>query len=155
MTLAIRFATLDDVDAIRALITSLLPMMTLHPNGEGAGQFIESFGVPAMQRYISAPNFRYQLAMLDGELAGVVAVRDNSHLFHLFVAQPLHGQGIGKQLWQAAWDDARALGNTGQFTVNSSMGALEMYKHWGFEPTSEPIQQHGIAYVPMRLKAQA
>lgn len=149
---AIRFATLDDVDPIRALITSLLPMMTIHPNGEGAEQFIESFGVPAMQRYISAPNFRYQLAMLNGGLAGVVAVRDNSHLFHLFVAQHLHGQGIGKKLWQAAWNDARSLGNPGQFTVNSSMGALEMYKHWGFEPAGGPIQQHGIAYVPMRLR---
>jgi GNAT superfamily N-acetyltransferase len=148
----IRFATLHDVDAIRSLITSLMPMVTIHPEGEGAEQFVESFGVPAMRRYVSAPNFRYQLAMLNGELAGVVAVRDNSHLFHLFVARHLHGQGIGRQLWQAAWDDARALGNTGHFTVNSSMGALEMYKHWGFEPTSEPVQQHGIAYVPMRLR---
>ena len=46
MTPAIRFARLDDVDAIRALITSLLPMMTIHPNGEGAEQFIDFQRIP-------------------------------------------------------------------------------------------------------------
>ncbi|UGQ45139.1 GNAT family N-acetyltransferase [Massilia endophytica] len=151
MNPTIRFATPDDVDAIRALIMDLMPMMTIHPDAQGAEQFLESFGVPAMQRYVSAPNFRYQLAFVEGELAGVAAVRDNSHLFHLFVARRFHGQGLGRVLWKAAYDDALSLGNPGQFTVNSSVYAFDMYRHFGFEPTSGKIEQHGIAYIPMRL----
>jgi GNAT superfamily N-acetyltransferase len=147
-----RFATVDDIPAIRDLILDLLPFMTLHPDGEGAEQFLESFAPPAMQRYVTAPNFRYQLAMVDGELAGVVAVRDNSHLFHLFVARPYHGQGLGRRLWQMAREDARTLGNPGQFTVNSSVYALEMYRRFGFEASGPKVEQHGIAYVPMRLQ---
>ena len=51
----------------------------------------------AIQGYVSASNFEYFVAESQGLLAGVVALRDNGHLFHLFVAEPFQGQGPWRQ----------------------------------------------------------
>lgn len=49
---------------------------------------------------------------------GVVGVRDNSHLYHLFVAKPFQGCGLGRRLWEHAKAQYLAAGNPGVFTVN-------------------------------------
>jgi predicted GNAT family N-acyltransferase len=79
-------------------------------------------------------------------------VRDNTHLFSLYVGTAWHGQGIGKRLWEAARDGALARGNPGTFTVNSSTFAESMYRHLGFEATGPVAEMHGIRFVPMRLE---
>jgi len=100
---------------------------------------------------IRAENYRYQVAYMNAALAGVVAIRDNAHLFSLYVAQPWQGQGLGRKLWEAAREDAIKRGNPGSFTVNSSAFAEKTYLRWGFEPTAPTQEMHGIRYIPMRL----
>lgn len=152
--LAIRLATPADATAIGSLILDLLPFLTLHPQGEGAEQFIANVGIDAQRRYLAQENFRYHVAYLGDELAGVVAMRDNGHLFHLFVRAALHGQGLGRRLWELARDEALARGNPGAFTVNSSDHAEPMYRRLGFEPTAPRAEHDGIAYIPMRWDAR-
>ncbi|QGZ39160.1 acetyltransferase (GNAT) family protein [Pseudoduganella flava] len=153
--LAIRRAGIDDADAIGALIADLLPFLTLHPDGRGAAGFIASVGAPAQRRYLAQPNFRYHVAADGGSAmpAGVVAMRDNGHLFHLFVRRDLHGRGLGRQLWEFARDEAIALGNPGTFTVNASDHAVAMYRRLGFVPAAPRAEHDGIAYLPMRWQA--
>ena len=83
-------------------------------------------------------------------MAGVVAMRENTHLFHLFVPRALHRQGMARQLWRAARDASIARGNTTGFTVNSSVYALPFYESLGFVATAPRVEADGIAYVPMR-----
>jgi GNAT superfamily N-acetyltransferase len=154
MTTTIRFATPEDAPAIHALIMALQPMLTIAPDGEGADQFLASIQPEVIAANIGAGNYRYQLALLGDTLAGVVAVRANTHLFSLYVAKEFHGQGLGRQLWQAARADALQRGNPGNFTVNSSELAAQVYQGWGFQPTDTMQENHGIRYIPMRLELQ-
>ncbi|MGW8393824.1 GNAT family N-acetyltransferase [Pseudoduganella sp. HUAS MS19] len=148
----IRSAVVDDAAAISALILSLQPYLTIEPDGSGAEEFLVSFSPDIIRRNLLDEHYRYQLAFDGDVLAGVVAVRDNSHLFSLYVGSPWHGQGIGKRLWEHARDSALARGNPGSFTVNSSTFAEAMYRHLGFAATGPVAEMHGIRFIPMRLE---
>jgi GNAT superfamily N-acetyltransferase len=153
MRATLRFATPDDARAISALIVDLQPFLTIAPDGAGAEQFMATVQPEIIAANLRADNYRYQLALQGTALAGVVAVRDNAHLFNLYVAKQFHGHGLGRQLWEAARDDALERGNAGSFTVNSSAYAEQVYRRWGFEPTAPVQEQHGLRYIPMRLGA--
>jgi GNAT superfamily N-acetyltransferase len=148
-----RPATIADAPALGALVLDLLPYLTIDPEGKGADEFVAHVDGAAQLRYLRQPNFRYRLATRQGKLAGFIAMRDNSHLFHLFVGRALHGQGLGRRLWEQARDAALAAGNPGVFTVNASDHAMPMYRHLGFEPTGPREAQRGIAWTPMRLES--
>ena len=149
--LTIRQAGPGDAVAVSALIFPLLPLLTLEPDGAGAEQFIETMQVPTIARVLAEQRYDYQLGYVGDELAGVVAVRDHAHLFHLFVAAKWQGRGFGRLLWQAARKRALPGNPNGVFTVNSSPFALEMYRHLGFVATAPRAEHDGIAYIPMRL----
>ena len=89
-------------------------------------------------------------------LAGVVALRrlnDRfSHVYHWFVAPAFHGQGLGRQLWQFILDDAIQTSNPERLSVNASVFAHPLYRHFGFVDTAERQEQHGLAFIPMELK---
>lgn len=145
----LRPALVADAPAIVALIDDLMPFLTLHPDGAGAEKFIEHCRQPAIEGYLSQSRYAYQLAHIDGELAGVVAMRDNTHLFHMFVPRALHRRGMARRLWQAARDASIAAGNTTGFTVNASLYALPLYACLGFVATGPKVEMDGIAFVPM------
>ncbi|MGK5078295.1 GNAT family N-acetyltransferase [Janthinobacterium sp. HLX7-2] len=148
--ITLRPALVADAPALVALIDDLMPFLTLCPDGAGAEKFIEHCRQPAIEGYLSLPNYAYQLAHVDGALAGVVAMRDNTHLFHMFVPRALYRRAMARRLWQAARDAALARGNTTGFTVNSSVYALPLYASLGFTPTGPRVEEGGIAFVPMR-----
>jgi len=149
--ITLRPALVADAPAIVALIDDLMPFMTLHPDGAGAEKFIEHCRLPAIEGYLSDLRYHYQLAHLDGALAGVVAMRDHTHLFHLFVPRALHRRGLARRLWLAAREAALARGEVTGFTVNSSVYALPFYEGLGFVATGPRVEEGGIAYVPMRM----
>lgn len=155
MAFKLRPATADDAAAISALILSLQPYLTIEPDGTGAEEFLATVQPAIIRSNLQAQNYDYQLAHDGDVLAGVVAVRDNAHLFNLYVGSPWHGQGIGKALWAVARERALARGNPGRFTVNSSAFAEQMYLHFGFVPTGPMAEMHGIRFIPMRLELPA
>jgi predicted GNAT family N-acyltransferase len=63
----------------------------------------------------------------------------------------MHGQGIASTLWDIAKEAAASDGNTGRFTVNSSVNAVPIYERFGFVATGAVQVQNGIAFVPMEL----
>ena len=141
-----RKAIREDAVAISALIHELMPFMTLQPDGAGADQFMMSMSPGAIERYVIGEEYRYWTGWLDGDLAGVVALRHGTHLFHLYVAGRYHGRGLARQLWETA----RAAAAGQAMTVNASVYGMPMYEHFGFAATGPRVEQHGIAYVPMR-----
>jgi GNAT superfamily N-acetyltransferase len=147
----IRPATPADAAAISALILGVSRFFTLHPDGEGAEAFLARVSPEAIGGYLASPDYAYLVAEEEGALAGVVAIRDNAHLHHLFVAQAFHGRGLSRRLWDTARHAALRAGNPGEFTVNSSLYAVPVYEKFGFRPTGPRVEQHGIAWVPMKL----
>lgn len=146
----IRNATAEDASAISRLIGSVARFFTLQPDGAGAENFLKTISTDSVTGYLTDPRFAYFKAEQDGTLAGVVALRDASHLYHLFVDASFQRQGLSRQLW----DHARAAvgdANPGNFTVNSTPYAQPVYERFGFVATGPRVETKGIAFVPMRL----
>jgi GNAT superfamily N-acetyltransferase len=147
----IRIATSADAARVSDLIRSLSGPFFLSPDGAGAEPFLASINEDAISRYISSSNFSYFVAEDAGTLAGIVAIRDKKHLFHLFVAPAYQGVGVGRRLWEFVRCEAMARGNNGEFTVNSSLNAVAVYAKFGFVPTSEVVHVHGISFQPLAM----
>ncbi len=148
----IRPANPSDCDAISALIRSVAHYFTVHPEGVGAEQFLQTIEPASIQGYVTAPNIDYWVGMKAERLVGVAAVRDNTHLLHLFVDAAFQGQGAGRELWRHAKAAAMAAGNQTGFTVNSTPYAVPVYQTFGFHATGERMVMHGVAFVPMALR---
>lgn len=148
----IRPATIDDATALSQLLHSVTSYFTIHPDGKGAEQFFETITPTAMAQRLQSAQFKYWAGFdSNGRLIGVVGIRDNSHLYHLYVAPDQHRKGYASQLWAHAKQAAIAAGNPGEFTLNSSLYAENMYRGFGFVPTAEKQEMHGLAFIPMRL----
>ena len=92
----------------------------------------------------------YCKAIADGRLAGVVAMRDHTHLFHLFVDPVFQNQGLSRQLWLHVKAMALSKGHAGGFTVNATIYAMPVYERFGFAATGAKVDKNGISFVPMR-----
>lgn len=150
LPLAIRPADAGDAPRISALIRALAGYFLVDPaNPDAAEGFFRTVSPEAVAGYLADGRHRYHLAEVAGGMAGVVGMRDDAHLLHLFVAEPFHRRGIARRLWARARDEARAAGNPGRFTVNSSLPARPLYESLGFVPTGDPVEKDGIRFVPM------
>jgi GNAT superfamily N-acetyltransferase len=140
-----------DANAIASLIASFQPILTLEPSGVGAEQYLASVSEDAERQYLESPRYAYLVAELEGQMVGFAAVRDQTHLFHLFVAAAHQRIGIARALWEQARQLSLRGGPIAEFTVNSSLNAVPVYRSFGFVPTGAIMQAHGIAFLPMRL----
>ena len=147
----VRAARAQDAPAISALIAGFACEFTERPNGAGAEAFMSTIAPEALAECIDSTEYIYLVAEADGDLAGAAALRRPSHLYHLFVAGEFQGRGVARLLWDTLRSAAEALGNDGEFTVNSSPGALAVYERFGFVRTGPEARTHGIEYVPMAL----
>ena len=143
----------SDAEAIAGLIASFQSALTDDPSGAGAEQYLASVSVQAEREYLASERYRYLLAYSDSQLAGFIAIRDGSHLFHLFVDRAHQRQGIARLLWERAVRKLCAPGSEGGFTVNSSLSAAPVYQAFGFVPAGALQSMHGISFLPMRRPA--
>ena len=142
-----------DAEAIARLIASFQSELTDDPSGAGAERYLASVSVEAEREYLASARYRYLLAYSDSQLAGFIAIRDGSHLFHLFVERSHQRQGIARRLWERAMRDLCVPNSKGIFTVNSSLSAVPVYQAFGFVPVESIQSMHGISFLPMRRPA--
>src|SRR5580765_1349539 len=128
-----------DAEAIAGLIASFQSELTNDPSGVGAEEYLASVSEQAEREYLASERYRYLLAYSDSKLAGFIAIRDGSHLFHLFVVRSHQRQGIARRLWEQALEKLCVPNSDGCFTVNSSISAVPVYQAFGFVPAG-PIQ---------------
>jgi GNAT superfamily N-acetyltransferase len=150
----LRPGTADDANAIADLIAAFQSELTDRPDGAGAEQYLASVSSHAERGYLTSDRYLYIVAEQQGVVLGFIAMRDVSHVFHLFVAREHQRAGIARRLWEEA--RAQALNaNSEQFTVNSSLLAVPVYRAFGFKPSGAVVSAHGISFLPMRLKVLA
>jgi GNAT superfamily N-acetyltransferase len=150
--LEIRAARLDDTKAISKLLCELTTkFVTSEFTTEGKQALLETISAESIDKCIRA-GFSYHVAETDDQLAGVVGVKGDSHLYHLFVAERFQRQGIAGKLWHVAMSESLAKGNPGEFTVNSSLYARDFYGRLGFVELSGPRSKNGVIFIPMKLK---
>lgn len=96
--------------------------------------------------------FEYHIAVIDDEIVGLIGIKSNAHLYHLFVSELHQGKGIAKLLWEAAKSKCYEKGNREKVTVNSSLYAKGFYEKLGFVPVSGVQERNGIPAIAMEYK---
>jgi GNAT superfamily N-acetyltransferase len=90
------------------------------------------------------------VAKLGGRTVGMCALRDGHHITLFFVRPELHGQGIGRKLFDAAAERVRRkVPGVTKLQVHSSPVAVPVYEALGFEVTGPEEVEGGMRYVPM------
>ncbi|MDR0259793.1 MAG: GNAT family N-acetyltransferase [Comamonas sp.] len=150
-SMRIRKATLDDASTISTLILSLAHHFLLQDDGAGAESFLLSLAPEGIARNIATPGLDYYVGVAGNQLIGVVAVRQGTHLFHLFVGEPFQRGGVARALWSHVkeiyeWPSASA-----PTTVNSTPFAQSFYERIGFREVGARKEMNGIAFVPMQF----
>lgn len=149
--MTLRLAQLSDAPKMSELLTELAREHILPSCSALGGQrLLEAMNLESIKRYLTGP-FRYCVAEQEGVLAGLVGMRDNRHLYHLFVANTHQGQGLARRLWDMAQADCLVRGNEGQFTVNSAINAQGVYLKLGFVALGGIREMQGIKDIPMSL----
>ena len=151
--MTIRPMASHDVDTAASLLSELASEFIVHEfDSEAQKQFLAENDADCIRRFIDR-GFRYHVAEADGAIVGFVGVRDNKHLYHLFVAKPVQRRGVGHQLWEFAKAQCEALGHRGAFTVNSSNNAVPIYERWGFRRDGpSKTNASGVVYNPMKME---
>lgn len=150
--LHIRLGHLEDARAIGVLARRVARRWILPDQSRKAGALLLSGMSARAIRDKMLQGQRFYVAFVDDVLAGVSAIRDDSHVFQLFVTTRYQGRGIGGELWQQMLRDGVRRAGTRRFTLNASRCALPVYLHLGFVPTAgETVSPRGIVATPMQL----
>lgn len=146
-----RAGTAADHGVISALLLPLVEKFIAPDcSAEGTALLLGSMQPQAILSYLHG-DYRYWLAEDARGLAGVIAIKGRNHLYHLFVAERAQGQGLATQLWQHALAQCAGRDAPDEYTVNASLHAEPMYRHFGFVAEQGRRERMGIIDVPMRL----
>src|SRR5688572_23295438 len=113
MTISFRPANTSDATAISLLIHSLASYIEDEPGNPHAESYLDTITPQALSERIAAPGFTYIVAEDHSGVCGVAGLRDSRHVYHLFVRQELHRQGLARELWERL----RNLSESSFFTV--------------------------------------
>jgi ribosomal protein S18 acetylase RimI-like enzyme len=133
---------------ISALIVSLMDAF-VEP-GADASDFLASVSPTAEAGYLSDARYWYRVALVDDGFAGVISLRDHTHLTHLFIEPHLLKRGLGRALWREALEHFREQ-HTSAVTVNAAPEAIGFYEKLGFLREGELRSTNGVRVQPMRL----
>lgn len=106
-------------------------------------------GIEEFRRTLADESFVAKLdfyaAFMDGELSGVLAMREPQHISLFFVKAEHQHKGIGKKLFNRMKKDYERQ----VFSVNSSPFAVKIYEKLGFAADSPEQTIGGIRFTPM------
>ena len=83
----IRAATNADITAISQLIcASVRKFIAPSCTEQGAELLLKSMDIQSITHYFDS-DYQYSVAVINDSIIGVIGIRDNSHLYHLFVSK--------------------------------------------------------------------
>ncbi len=91
-------------------------------------------------------NIVFYGALENGELIGVLGMRENNHIGYFYVSEKHHRRGIGKMLFEKIKNNYN-----GDITVNACPYGVPVYKKLGFEVTDIQKNKNGVIYTPMKF----
>ena len=147
----IRLATCSDAHDISTLIYSQWHHRTSTPAERPAPEFFAGFAPETIKEHIGNIRYRYLVALSEGQFVGVLGIRDNQCIMHLFVAESHQRRGIARALWNRTKSELMADGGDVSVVTNSSIYAIPVYERFGFKVIGPRAKRAGVAYVPMQL----
>lgn len=93
------------------------------------------------------------VAEWEGEVIGVLELRDFSHISMFFVDPEFQCSGIGRRLLtRAVTLSSKARPELAELTVFAAPRAVEAYGHLGFSVDGPEQLESGVRFTPMRIK---
>jgi GNAT superfamily N-acetyltransferase len=115
----------------------------------GQRSFREYANAEEMARRVKSDHF-VLLALSDGDIIGMIEMRNHCHVSLLFIDSAFQGRGVGRGLFEGALDLCRsAKPQLKGVTVNSSPNALAAYERMGFSAIGREQDIGGVRSVPM------
>lgn len=145
--MTVRSATREEVPQIARLVHSLAHFYLDDAQTTLPEWFAETLSLSSFVTRVTSPEYRNWVYEVDGLVVGYIALKGESHLYHLFVAEEQQGKGIAKALWESAVRGSSA----NAFTVRSSLFAVPVYKRFGFVASGPVGTKDGISFQPMAL----
>ena len=146
----IRDATTADAPGIAALVAEASIESFNGGPREGREYFLTMNSAAAILGKMQG-GYRYYVAEDAGRLVGMIAMLNNAHIYHLFIAADAQRRGLGQQLWEHARAECLSRGNRGRFTVFSTPNAVGFYERCGFAISGGLQTRNGLPAVPMKL----
>ncbi len=145
MTITYRPMTPEEATVVCDLVTRVFNQFVAPTYAaEGAREFLR-YVDPAKLVQRSQGNHSTIVAESQGQIVGMVEVRNGDHISLLFVDAREQKRGIARGLMQRVI----ALENCQRITVHSSPNAAPIYARLGFTPDGPEQTTHGIRFVPM------
>ncbi len=85
------------------------------------------------------------------EVMGVIALQPNGMIRLFYVRKDKQGQGIGKQLFQMAYNCCAQNLKVTKIWVHAAPGAVEKYQHLGMVQNGPMQTENGKMFVPMEM----
>jgi GNAT superfamily N-acetyltransferase len=105
-----------------------------------------------LRRHVNGDSFLI-VAEEDGEVVGVIDVRDGCHIRLFFVRKDYHGRGIGRRLFDLSLERCRRDDpQLAEITVNSPPFAIPIYESLGFVIAQPELVRNGIRHTPMAYR---
>lgn len=116
---------------------------------EGVQQFREYIRYETMSQRFQTRELYFFGAFEESELVGVLAVSRTGHICLFFVKDMWQGKGVGKRLYQNAYQlCAQGLGLT-RLTINAPSGAVHQCMRFGMQPVDREQEAGGMVFTPM------
>ena len=139
----IRCASIDDIDELSLLSISLEDYVFKNRMPDW---FKEELSHRGFRYRVSNSQFKHFVYIKDGEIVGFIAIKNENHIFHLFVHKEFHRQGIAKALWEFVKNSF----DVSEMEVNSSLYAIKVYESFGFVICDEEKFFFELRFQPMR-----
>lgn len=143
--ITLRDATAADAAALSALVTPLARHLLDAETGSSAHAFLATLTADAFAQRLTSAEFAHYVVTDGQALCGMIAMRDGSHIHHLFVSRGTRRRGVARLLWEHA---LRIHGRQ-PYTVNSSEVAVPVYERFGFIAKAAPQTVKGVRFVLM------
>lgn len=141
----IRVATSGDAKAIQSLVMSLSHFYLEDKEAPLPEWFLKTLSLDVVADRLTSSEYQTLVYTEEGIVCGYISIKNESHLYHLFVSEAYQGKGIARQLWNAI-----TLGSdVNTYTVRSSLYAVPVYERLGFQRTDEVTSKEGICYLAM------
>ncbi|GGF80339.1 GNAT family N-acetyltransferase [Alteromonas lipolytica] len=142
----IRQAHAEDVPHIAGLVNSLTSFMVSKGSSAVPAWLINTLTVPAFKQRMSDAHYVHLVCCDDKAILGYLALKGGDHLYHLFVNQSHHGQGIARKLWGTVQQQQKL---AGRVIVRASLFAVPVYQRLGFQLAGPQEHYDGLDFQPM------
>ena len=117
-------------------------------SAEGIAEFLRFIDADLVRETLSSGERKMWVAVVDGLVAGVMALRSENHICLFFIDKAYHHQGIGHALYEVVREHLRSIGR--EFvSVYSSRYAIQVYERFGFVQVAEETLIRGMVSTPM------